>query len=343
MDPSCTVFVLKKQLQQLENTIENIETLKFIWKGKLLNNESLVSDIFQKSRISILATGGGNDVIGNSSEKLAKSRIRVVDDLTEAGRAEQATRARLGQKMLLESRSRIGVVDTRKEQYKFHRIETLPMLPDQEIARSILHELANDPAILHCMTRHQWSVGCLAELYPEGKVGESAVCVMGLNQNKGQKILLRIRTDDLKGFRKMLNIRKVLYHELAHNVHSDHDDKFFQLMRQIERECDEYTSNGNTLGGRGHTSGIALDDTYSFSFEGGSGRSGGTTLATTTTAAAVNDSSNRREILAQAAIRRQLPAGLMTSEEQEAEEITLACGCSSGTYSNSSSTTKPKE
>ncbi|OEU21757.1 hypothetical protein FRACYDRAFT_163708, partial [Fragilariopsis cylindrus CCMP1102] len=74
---------------------------------------------------------------------------------------------------------------------------------------------------------------------PEGKVGESEVCVMGLKQNKGQKILLRLRTDDLKGFRKILSIRKVLFHELAHNIHSDHDNEFYKLMRQIESECND--------------------------------------------------------------------------------------------------------
>lgn len=62
---------------------------------------------------------------------------------------------------------------------------------------------------------------------------------MGLNQNHGEKILLRLRTDDLKGFRKPLSIRKVLYHELAHNVFSEHDDNFNMLMRQIEREVNE--------------------------------------------------------------------------------------------------------
>jgi hypothetical protein len=104
--------------------------------------------------------------------------------------------------------------------YRFNHIETLPMLPDQEKAKNILHSLSTDPGILACMTKHKWNVGCLSELYPEGKVGGSEVCVMGLNQNKGQKILLRLWTDDLKGFRKILSIRKVLFHELAHNIHS---------------------------------------------------------------------------------------------------------------------------
>ena len=52
----------------------------------------------------------------------------------------------------------------------------------------------------------------LKELYPDGKVGETDECVMGLNKNNGEEILLRIRTDDLKGFRKMESVLNVLYH-----------------------------------------------------------------------------------------------------------------------------------
>ncbi len=37
--------------------------------------------------------------------------------------------------------------------------------------------------------------------------------------SQGMRIRLRIRTDDLLGFRKMLSIREVLFHELAHNVY----------------------------------------------------------------------------------------------------------------------------
>ena len=79
------------------------------------------------------------------------------------------------------------------------------------------------------MAKHKWSVGSLSELYPEGYVGVSDVCILGLNENAGQRILLRIRTDDLKGFRKILTIRKTLYHELAHNVYGEHGSQSILL------------------------------------------------------------------------------------------------------------------
>lgn len=165
--------------------------------------------------------------------------IRVRDDLTDRGREEMEQRQRLGKYVLHQA----AMKEKRKRasgdpnDYGFGRIQVLPNLPDQDQAREILTALANDPGILACMRKHQWRVGALMEMYPEGKVGESEVCIMGLNTKKGQTIQLRIRTDDLQGFRKMLSIRQVLYHELAHNVHGEHNANFFQLMRQIEKEC----------------------------------------------------------------------------------------------------------
>ncbi|CAM9491291.1 unnamed protein product, partial [Hapterophycus canaliculatus] len=87
--------------------------------------------------------------------------------------------------------------------YRFERIETLPGLPEEETAREILESLAADPGVRAVLEKHKWTVGALCELYPEGKVGISDTCVMGLNQNHGMKILLRLRTDDLRGFRKV--------------------------------------------------------------------------------------------------------------------------------------------
>ncbi|KAK1941274.1 Ubiquitin and WLM domain-containing metalloprotease [Phytophthora citrophthora] len=150
--------------------------------------------------------------------------------------------------------------------YRFHAIEPLKNFADADKAQGILEKLANDRGILAVMAKHKWSVGVLAEMPPDGKVGVDPVCVLGLNQNKGQKILLRLRTDDLLGFRKFISIKKVLFHELSHNVHSEHDNKFYQLMRQVEKECNELDwthSGGAAVGG----SGASLRD------DGGSGAS----------------------------------------------------------------------
>jgi hypothetical protein len=53
------------------------------------------------------------------------------------------------------------------------------------------------------------------EMFPDGKVGVDEVCVLGLNVNKGQEIRLRLRTDDLRGFRTYATVKKVRFLGIA--------------------------------------------------------------------------------------------------------------------------------
>eukprot|EP00955_Chlamydomonas_euryale_P009888 106152-Chlamydomonas_euryale.AAC.1 len=68
------------------------------------------------------------------------------------------------------------------------------------------------------MAARRWRVTLLSEMPPAGLVGVSPVCVLGYNMNRGQEIALRLRTDDLRGFRKYEAVRDTLVHELAHMV-----------------------------------------------------------------------------------------------------------------------------
>ncbi|EIE18609.1 hypothetical protein COCSUDRAFT_60270 [Coccomyxa subellipsoidea C-169] len=75
---------------------------------------------------------------------------------------------------------------------------------------------------------------------PTGKVGVSPVCILGVNINSGQEISLRLRTDDLKGFRRYDRIRETLIHELAHMVWGEHDHNFKELNSQLLREAKSF-------------------------------------------------------------------------------------------------------
>lgn len=81
----------------------------------------------------------------------------------------------------------------------------------------LLSKLSEDPAIKHVMQKHQFSVGVLTELAPHEHPD-----LLGLNMNKGEAIKLRLRTDRYDGFRLYSEVRRVLCHELTHNVWSDH-------------------------------------------------------------------------------------------------------------------------
>ena len=89
--------------------------------------------------------------------------VRIINDLGSTGGSG--------------SRGMVPILRSRR--YGFQRVDVLPHLPEQERARRLLTELASDPGVLHVMEKYQWSVGALCEMYPEGLVGVSSVCVMG--------------------------------------------------------------------------------------------------------------------------------------------------------------------
>jgi hypothetical protein len=287
--------------------------VKLLFQGKQLpNSEEDVYKLLEKNRKSgkkvfhFIALGMStdtqrriNDEIRDGINKFTKSRL-IRDDLSDKGKQELMQKKIVGQHHLALATGKFLSSQNQSSPYGFQSIQSLPNLPNQTTAEEILTSLANDVGIRACMEKRRWTVGCLAEMYPEGNVGKDPVCVMGLNQNKGQKILLRLRTDDLKGFRKILSIRKVLYHELAHNVHSEHDTAFFQLMRLVEQECTSHSSLSSTPSA---TAPIT-------SFVGGSGRLGGADTLYTSLIPT-------RELAARAALIR------LSHEE---EEICHHCG-----------------
>ena len=307
--------------------------IKLMFKGKVLHDDN--QDLFeflstltptttnsrktvQKKKVyRLIATGLSqaeakrtNQEFHIQQQKLARE---VRDDLSDAGVMELEKRKRMGQVLLHEAAGRALATSGTSSKYGFGKIETLPNLPEESQARKILETLAKDPGILACMAKHQWTVGALTELYPEGKVGESPICVMGLNENKGQRIKLRIRTDDLTGFRKMLTIRKVLFHELAHNVHSEHNQDFFVLMRQIEKECNDLD----------WTQGEGLSNAATpvpLPYQGGTYRlgGGGSNGEADSTTNHLHQQPTRRDLSLRAALQR------MTAEEEEIEQN---CGC----------------
>lgn len=220
--------------------------IKLVYKGSLLSSDKCEGQLPE----ALWKSGPRNHLIliGDASElpppPPRSSTNRVIDDLQTDGVAHLTHPAQITKGN--------GFGAREYNPYCFATIEVLQNLPQEDVARSILENLANDPHILAVLKKHKWRVGCLAEMFPEGLVGIDDVCILGLNKNKGEKILLRLRTDDLKGFRHIGTIRKTLYHELAHNEHGDHDAKFWALTRQVEKEVvdmDWTRRKGNKVGG----------------------------------------------------------------------------------------------
>lgn len=320
-DPSTGPKALREELEQRTNIpterIKIMSKTKGLWKGILKDDSDFASLDWSSNTIAHLLVMGTSDDINKIDEEMAdfQKKNRIRDDLTEEGKNELKQRGILGQKVLKKTARRKVV----SSEYGFGKIETLPRLPQEEKAQQILNTLANDPGVIACMSKRKWKVGCLAEMYPDGKVGEDPVCVMGLNENKGQRILLRIRTDDLQGFRKIASIRQVLYHELAHNEISPHNNDFFVLMRQIERECTELDwTQGSGLS--------VLDSIGTSDFEGGTFRLGGDKVMLG------SENVSAGELAAQAALKRFKRNGMHDSSHCDGD-----CDCSDMTSSPDSS------
>ncbi|CAK9161423.1 unnamed protein product [Ilex paraguariensis] len=116
-------------------------------------------------------------------------------------------------------------------------IPGIELNPPASQALKLMHMLAADPGIIAIMNKHRWRVGIMTEMAPVGYVGVSPKCILGFNKNHGEEISLRLRTDDLKGFRKYESIKKTLLHELAHMVFSEHDANFYALDKQLNQEA----------------------------------------------------------------------------------------------------------
>ncbi|XP_020157526.1 uncharacterized protein [Aegilops tauschii subsp. strangulata] len=256
-DPSCTVKEFGQLLQDLTNV--KPETLKLIVPQSANKGSKLISPFsdphssltLKEAAVSegkpIRMMGVFEDEIEEVSDNGKRSDLRIIGFEEEEQRLRQRSSGRPRVSLKLP-----------QGQYIFCDFRTLH-LPGVELnpppseALKRMHILACDPGIIAIMNKHRWRVGIMTEMAPVGYVGVSPKCILGFNKNMGEEISLRLRTDDLKGFRKYESIKKTLLHELAHMVHSEHDAHFFVLNKQLNEEAaslDWTKSSGHVLSGR---------------------------------------------------------------------------------------------
>eukprot|EP00741_Cyanophora_paradoxa_P003107 tig00000670_g3016.t1 len=230
VEPSATV----EEVLAMLPTDVSAASAKVVHKGRALE------------RSCALGTLGASPVklmlVGSTAEEIERVQTAKPDaalrPLGEEARGPAAARP-----------ARPAAAAARPSPYGFGELRVLPGFPDGEAAMEILRRLQAERGIQAIMEKYKWRVGALEEMYPRGKVGVDPVCVLGYNTNRGQSISLRLRTDDLRGFRHYNTVLKVLFHELAHNEHSEHDAAFWQLARA---GLDEAGRAGSRRGRRPH-------------------------------------------------------------------------------------------
>ncbi|CAG8452806.1 852_t:CDS:2 [Acaulospora morrowiae] len=290
-----TIRELKEHL-----TVETkvpVEFQKLIYKGLLKDDETLQQSKF-KCGIKVM-------LIGSSQQEVQS--IKVADEKL----INQPTKSKYSVNPYKNVKR---TEDLSSNTYTFHQIEVIEHFPNPEKARALLERLRDDRGIRAIMLHYKWSVGTLRELSPAERT------ILGLNRNAGQEISLRLRTDDMEGFRNYTEVRKVLLHELTHNVWGKHDDNFHRLNRQLNKDVlsmDWTASGGHKLSNSDFYNPLE-GDVNSNVYEGGIFKLGGDSTRTS--------SLPRRELLAEAALIR------LTKEEQELNE-----GCGSENYSGKDS------
>ncbi|KAI8331323.1 WLM domain-containing protein [Chlamydoabsidia padenii] len=289
---SSTVGQVKSKLADETNITNDFQ--KLMYKGKLLqDDEQTLAIIPTKAKLILMGTPASQvQAIQNQDKKIANLR----QQRQSIHRPYQQPRS------------------VRDVKYTFHHISVLAEFQQQDKARQLLERLRDDRGIRAIMAARQWSVNELIELSP------AEASILGYNRNAGQLIAIRLRTDDLTGFRHYDSIRKVLLHELTHNVWGDHDENFHKLNRQLNKDVValDWTAHGGhqiSSSGAYYQPDDQVDQGGTTTYETGSYRLGGGTLGG---GEGVPSSTLRREHAAQAALSR-----LTKQEEQEMDE---GCG-----------------
>lgn len=299
MSPDATVADLAAQVQsELFIPISNQKLMvSKLGMLKIPFGDRPVTDLANK-KITLL---------GTSSDEIAS--LASASQHAAQHAAERQAHLASARRNLPKAYTRRGVTglnDNNNNTYTFMTLRPLPNLPRPERSLAFLERLKADIGIRAAMRAHKFSVGLLTEMDPLSNTEashEGTTRLLGLNRNRGEVIELRLRTDAYDGYRDYKTIRKTLCHELTHNVHGDHDRKFWDLCHQIEREVEQADTGRNIGGGEYYepSEEVAYDHggwTGGEFVLGGGGSGGGRASA------AGQGTVSRREIIARATEER---------------------------------------
>lgn len=122
------------------------------------------------------------------------------------------------------------------------KIASLKKYDDKEYAKSLLHDIAKMVAPI--MHENNFKVGLLCEMFP--KSGN----LLGLNVNKGQKIMLRLRYhSNYRLFLPVGDIVGTMLHELTHNLYGPHNDDFYKFLDKLKERFEEIQYNPQLVKG----------------------------------------------------------------------------------------------
>ena len=130
--------------------------------------------------------------------------------------------------------------NTSKTGYGIHAFKVNKQKPRSDAALTLMAKVVDQVQPL--CHKYQWTVPVCEESDFSGKR------ILGMNVNRGQKILLRLRESEHRGggFLQYDSVLGTMLHELSHNRHSNHSSDFYKLLDTLRDECEQLIGDGIT-------------------------------------------------------------------------------------------------
>jgi len=244
--------------------------LRLIFKGKTIAQESMVED---KDSMEVdgdaVNDNNAHPAFQPETTKIPKSKplkVIVMGSATTTNiqklnslRSDPLMRGFDDLQLKFHTKSSSAILSTywgplhghQSKQYKFCRFQECTdasfgsrpgsSTPHAWEARTLLAKLATDPGMVAIFKSRELIVGTLGEMDPvddrlmQRKASEGA-CLLGYNTNHGMRIDVKLRADDLSGFRPYDELASTLIHELSHNWCGEHDVLFWTNFGQMRVE-----------------------------------------------------------------------------------------------------------
>merc|ERR1712176_835720 len=235
-----------------ENDVSAIETstefIKLLFKGKRIAAQpdkfpfkGLPTDKNKKKTMKIMVVATNGSAIQELTQKRSDPTIRGFDQEKDI----------IEKRKTASSEKYWGDAMVQHRDYKFCRLKactdhsfghrSTESTPHAFHAMKLLEKLSTDPGIVAIMKERELVVGTLGEMDPIDdrimqKTESHGGCLLGYNTNRGLRIDIKLRTDDLSEFRPYEQLVSTLIHELSHNWVGDHNLLFWTNYAQMRAE-----------------------------------------------------------------------------------------------------------
>ena len=219
--------------------LEEDVQVKMMYKGKKVELDEILFTAFQKKPPKVLLMASSSTQIAEIQEKRSDPTIRGFDQERSVD--------------IKKANDFWGPTTSQDSSFRFCRFhactwQSFGHRPTDETphafrAMELLERLATDPGIVAIMKERELVVGTLGEMDPiddrlmkQKQQQNPGTCLLGYNTNGGMRIDLKLREDNLRGFRPYSQIAATLIHELSHNWVGEHNLLFWTNYGQMRAE-----------------------------------------------------------------------------------------------------------